>query len=90
MILLDDLPGIPDIAAGDAQPQVGIHDFTYGGVVIGARFWVPSKRYFQTRYAVNRAILDSIRSAGVELADPAGVALDAAHLSADTDDNAFT
>ncbi len=29
--------------------QVGIHSFTYGGVIIGARFWVPSRQYFHLR-----------------------------------------
>jgi len=84
------LSGIPDISSGDAQPQVGIHDFTYGGVVIGARFWVPSRRYFQTRYAVNRAILDAVRSVGAELADGGMVAVDPGSLSADNDENAFS
>lgn len=80
------LRGIPDLASGDAAPQVGIHDFTFGGVVIGARFWVPSKRYFQTRYAVNRAILDTLRSLDIRLAQGGGVALDAKNLSADDED----
>jgi small conductance mechanosensitive channel len=40
---------------GGPAPLVGIHDFTYGGIVIGLRFWVPSEKYFQVRYAVNGA-----------------------------------
>ncbi|MEQ8665173.1 MAG: mechanosensitive ion channel family protein [Rhodospirillales bacterium] len=82
----DALSGIKDISSGDVAPQVGIHDFTYGGVVIGARFWVPSKRYYQTRYAVNRAILDTLRSLGITLADGGGVALDPKTLSGDDAD----
>ena len=31
---------------GGPAPLVGIHDFTYGGIVIGLRFWVPSEKYF--------------------------------------------
>lgn len=66
----------------EPSPQIGIHDFTYGGVVLGLRYWTPSQRYFQTRYAVNIATLAALREAGCELLDhPIGV--DAAALSAD-------
>jgi small conductance mechanosensitive channel len=37
----------------DPAPRVGLHHFTYGGFVIGLRFWVPSMRYFEVRYAAN-------------------------------------
>ena len=33
----------------DPAPRVGLHDFTYGGFVIGLRFWVPSMGYFEGR-----------------------------------------
>jgi len=79
------LTDIPDIAGGDSPPQVGIHDFTYGGVVIGARFWVPSTRYYQTRYAVNRAIMDTLRSLDVKLLS-ATMAMDPDTLSGDDAD----
>ena len=66
----------------EPQPQIGIHDFTYGGVVLGLRYWTPSQGYFQTRYAVNIAALAALREAGCELLDnPIGA--DAAALSAD-------
>ncbi len=48
-----------------AAPQVGIHDFTYGGIVLGLRFWVASHSYFQTRYAVNQAALKAPGGAAV-------------------------
>lgn len=79
------LSDIPDIAAGDTPPQVGIHDFTYGGVIIGARFWVPSTRYYQTRYAVNRAIMDTLRTLNISLLS-SPVAIDPTTLSADDED----
>lgn len=71
----------PELKDGPA-PQVGVHDFTYGGVVIGMRFWVPSKRYFQMRYAVNEAALSALKAAGIGLAAGA-VAVSPAQLSAD-------
>jgi len=47
--------------------QVGVQDFTYGGVVIGLRFWVPSLKYFQTRFTVNGELLKALRDADVRL-----------------------
>lgn len=60
------IDGIAEVAAV-APPQVGIHEFTYGGVVIGIRFWVPSRTYFQLRYRVNEAVLTALKGAGVKL-----------------------
>ncbi len=67
----------------EPKPQVGIHDFTYGGVIIGLRFWVPGREYFQTRYAVNEALMYGLRDAGIGLIPAAGTALAVPHLSAD-------
>ena len=76
------LAGADGIAAEPA-PQVGVHDFTYGGVVLGVRFWVSSTRYFQSRYQANGAILDALKGAGIALLPAASVAVAAASLSAD-------
>ena len=67
----------------EPRPQVGIHDFTYGGIVIGLRFWVPGLQYFQTRYAVNEALLEGLREAGISLLPAGGQAVSATTLSAD-------
>lgn len=57
--------------AEGATPQVGIHDFNFGGIVLGLRYWVPSSRYYQTRYAVNQAALAALKARGISLL-PAG------------------
>lgn len=67
----------------EPAPQVGVHDFAYGGVVIGLRVWVPSRRYFQTRYAINGAVLAALKAAGVSLAPAGPVALAAPTLATD-------
>ncbi len=67
----------------EPRPMVGIHDFTYGGVVLGLRFWVPGLQYFQTRYAVNEALLKGLRDAGISLLPASGTALSVPPLSAD-------
>lgn len=69
--------------AGEPTPQVGVHDFTYGGVVIGARFCVPSTAYFESRYNANGAILKALKCGGVALLPAAAAAVTAASLSAD-------
>ena len=60
------LGAFPEVGQ-DPAPLVGVHDFAYGGIVLGLRFWVPSTRYYQTRYAVNRAALEALRAGGIEL-----------------------
>ncbi len=76
-------------AGAEAPPQVGIHDFTYGGIVLGARFWVPSKKYFETRYAANGAILRALRSEGIKLLPARVTAMPVESLSADDDEPGF-
>lgn len=49
----------------EPRVQVGVHDFTYGGVIIGLRYWVPSQRYFQTRYKINQDLLTTLIDIGV-------------------------
>lgn len=78
-----DLPEMQD----GPPPQVGIHDFTYGGIVVGVRFWVPSKEYFKARYAVNGAVLAALRGAGIKMAPAGAMAVAAASLSADEDED---
>ena len=65
-------------------PQIGVHDFTLGGVIIGLRFWVPTSHYFQTRYALNTAFLKALKAADVPLLSGA-VAVAAPDLTADNE-----
>ena len=70
---------------GDGGPaaQVGLHDFTYGGLILGARFWVPSATYYATRYAVNQTILTALREAEIPLLTGVQPAVLAESLSGD-------
>jgi len=67
-------------------PEIGIHDFTYGGIILGIRFWVPSSRYFELRYLVNEAAMRELASAGVKLMAAAPTSTPALSLSADDDE----
>lgn len=85
------LDSLPELAA-DAQPQVGIHDFTYGGIVLGIRFWVRSMRYFEIRYRVNQTILGALEQAGIALMHVGATAIAVRPLGGEDrrlDDGAF-
>ena len=84
-VLRDTLQSIDEVNDGP-KPQVGIHDFTYGGIVLGLRFWVPSDRYFLIRYAVNGAALSALKQAGIKLLAAGALAVSAASLSADDEE----
>jgi len=58
------LAGFEGVMAGP-PPQIGIHEFTPFDVVVGVRYWAPSRQYFQTRYAANTAILEALRESSV-------------------------
>lgn len=75
----DALADFAGLAEG-ATPQVGIHDFNFGGIVLGLRYWVPSSRYYPTRYAVNQAALAALKARGISLL-PAGRAAVLTELS---------
>lgn len=51
---------------GAPPPQLGPDEFTYIGVVIGIRYWAPTKAYYQTRYAVNEALRRALIEAGID------------------------
>ena len=84
-VLRNVLAGFDEFKDGP-KPQVGIHDFTYGGIIIGLRFWVPSNRYFNMRYQVNEAALKALKAAGVGLHSGVSVAVAVPSLSADDED----
>ena len=80
------LSGFDDLKDGP-PPQTGVHDFTYGGVILGVRFWVPSRQYFQMRYRINEAILDALGSAGIGLMSAATLSVAVPDLSDDDEDD---
>lgn len=63
------LAGVAEVRQ-EPPPQVGIQDFAYGGVIIGLRFWVASKKYFDSRYRANEAVLVALKDINVALLKP--------------------
>lgn len=50
--------------------QVGILDFAASGIAIGLRYWVPTARLFEVRFAVNAAVFDTLKAHGFEIPFP--------------------
>jgi len=56
--------------AADPPAQVGIQEFGDSAIVIAYRYWVPTKRYFQTQFEINDAVYAKIKSAGMTIPCP--------------------
>lgn len=63
------LQKIPEIVAEPA-PQIGIEAFADSSVNIGMRYWVPTKKYFQTMYQANLAVYNALEQAGITIPFP--------------------
>lgn len=65
---IDTVVPAPDGAAPPAPPVVGISGFDGSAIVVGYRYWVPTRRYFELQYAVNDAVHARMTAAGIGLA----------------------
>jgi small conductance mechanosensitive channel len=54
----------------DPSPQVGIQEFADSSINIGFRYWIPSRKYFETLYAVNLAIFFRFNQNGIDIPFP--------------------
>jgi len=54
----------------EPAPQVGIQEFGDSSINIGVRYCVPTKRYFNTRYAVNLAVYKKLKQENIEIPFP--------------------
>lgn len=67
--LKDILAQNPDVCQ-DPPPLIGIERFADSAIDIGIRYWVPTKKYFQTMYRVNLAVHQALISAGITIPFP--------------------
>ena len=51
-------------------PLVGIAQFAESAIDIGLRYWVPTRRYYEIQYAVNRELYKRIREQGIVIPYP--------------------
>lgn len=54
----------------EPTPQVGIQEFGDSSINIGLRYWVPSRKYFQTLYDVNLAVYKQLKEWDIEIPFP--------------------
>ncbi len=54
----------------DPAPIIGIEEYGESAVNIGMRYWVPTKEYHKTLYAVNLAVYQKLREAGITIPYP--------------------
>jgi len=56
----------------DKEPaaQVGIDEFADSSINIAYRYWVPTGKYFQTKYAVNLAVFKAFKKANITIPFP--------------------
>jgi small conductance mechanosensitive channel len=63
------LAAIPEVCR-EPKPQVGIQAFGDSAILIGVRYWVPTRHYFATLYQANLAVHRGLRAAGVTIPVP--------------------
>lgn len=59
-----------DGLAPEASIQIGIDNFGDSSINFGVRFWAPTDRHFDIKYAANRAVLDALRDANIQIPFP--------------------
>lgn len=59
-----------DFVAGTPEIKIGIEDFGDNGIILGLRYWVPSKNYFGHKYAANAVIYRALRDMNVTIPFP--------------------
>lgn len=68
-LILDILKNNPKVAKSP-EPQVGIDSFGDSSINIAMRYWVPTREYSQTLYAVNLTVYRALRSARITIPFP--------------------
>jgi small conductance mechanosensitive channel len=63
------LRAIPELSA-EKPPEVGILRFGESSIDLGFRVWAPSQRYFKTLHAVNLAVFQAVKGAGLTIPFP--------------------
>ncbi|MFO7838024.1 MAG: mechanosensitive ion channel family protein [Desulfosalsimonadaceae bacterium] len=64
--VIESFDQVPD----DPAPIIGIEEYGESAVNIGMRYWVPTKEYYKTLYAVNLAVYQKLREAGITIPYP--------------------
>ena len=68
-VIQETLKAFSDVAHKPA-PQIGIDEFADSSINIAYRYWVPTGKYFQTKYAVNLAVFKAFKKANITIPFP--------------------
>jgi small conductance mechanosensitive channel len=68
-IIKNTLDGFQAISK-DPMPRVGIQEFGDSSINIGLRYWIPTRKYFETLYSVNLAVYKELKQANIEIPFP--------------------
>lgn len=68
-VIREALAGIEGVT-GEPAPQVGIAGFGDSSVDLDYRFWVPTRRYFETKHAANLAVFKALGAHGLNIPFP--------------------
>ncbi len=68
-VLTETLARIAEVRQ-EPPPQIGLDEFGDSSLNIGLRYWVETKKYFQSKYKVNMAIHQSLAKAGISIPFP--------------------
>ena len=68
-VIREALSRIDDICS-EPPPQIGIEAFGESSIDLGIRYWVPTKKYFQTLYRGNLAVHKALKQAQITIPFP--------------------
>ena len=68
-IIKETLDGFQEISKAP-PPQVGIQEFGNSSINIGLRYWIPTKKYFQTLFKANLAVYKGLKERNIQIAFP--------------------
>jgi len=68
-VIREALSRIDDICS-EPPPQIGIEAFGESSIDLGMRYWVPTKKYFQTLYRGNLAVHKALKQAQITIPFP--------------------
>ncbi|MCG8379120.1 MAG: mechanosensitive ion channel family protein [Proteobacteria bacterium] len=58
------------LVVSNPPPQAGIDRFAEYGIELGYRYWIPTNRYFEIKYEINKLIFNALQAAGFNLPYP--------------------
>jgi small conductance mechanosensitive channel len=68
-VIKETLKSFSDIV-DEPAPQIGIDEFADSSVNIAFRYWVPTGKYFQTKYDVNLAVFKALKKNNITIPFP--------------------